>query len=99
MASDMATTHVEHLSDLRRELADWLRAHAGWPEAALSGACSLAEEAVGDGGPIEATVFVDGPLVHLYVDHCGDLDRVEDIQSGHVTVVAHDGDICLSSTY
>jgi hypothetical protein len=76
---------------------DWLRAHAGWPEAALTCACSLAAEAVGDQGPVGATIALDGPTVHLHVERCGDLQRVADADPGQVTVAAHGGDIVLRS--
>jgi hypothetical protein len=94
MATELAITH---LSDLRRELGDWLRAHAGWPEAALTCACSLAAEAVGDEQGVGATIALEGPTVHLHVDHCADLDRVADTHPGHVEVAAHGGDILLRS--
>ncbi len=94
MATELAITH---LSDLTGQLGDWLRAHAGWPEAALTCACSLAAEAVGDQGLIGGTIALEGPTVHLHVDHCLDLDRVADTAQGHVEVAAHDGDILLRS--
>ena len=99
MAIELAPTRVEHLSDLRRELADWLRAHAGWPEGALEGACSLTAEAVRDEGPIGATAIVEGPVVHIHVAHCREVDLVADTHPGHVEMAAHHGDILLRSAH
>ena len=95
MAIESAPTRVEHLTDLRRDLADWLRAHAGWPEAALEGACSLTSEVVYGDGPIGATVTVEGPAVHLHVEHCREVDLVADTHPGHVELAANHGDILL----
>ncbi len=95
MAIESAPTRVEHLTDLRRDLADWLRAHAGWTEAALEGACSLTAEAVYGDGPIGATAAVEGPAVHLHVEHCREVDLIADTHPGHVELAAHHGDILL----
>jgi hypothetical protein len=64
---------TEHLDDLRRELPDWLRAHAGWTESALDEACSATADAIGD-ERMGATAEVDGKCVHLHLDGGGDLD-------------------------
>ena len=65
--------YTEHLNDLRRELPDWLRAHAGWTEGALDHACATTSAAVGD-LPMGATAEVDGTCVHLHLDCGRDLD-------------------------
>ncbi len=70
--SDVVTT-VEHLDDLRRQLPDWLRAHAGWTEAALEHACSATTHAIGD-VRMGATAAVEGTCVHLHLDCGQDLD-------------------------
>jgi hypothetical protein len=64
---------VEHLDDLRRQLPDWLRAHAGWTEGALQDACSTTRHAIGD-VPMGATAAVEGTCVHLHLDCGQDLD-------------------------
>ena len=98
MTTESTTTRVEHLSDLRRELGDWLRAHAGWPEAALEGACCLTAAAMEGEDHVGATVAVEGPFVHLHVEHCREIDLVVDTHPGHVAVAAHHGDIVLRTT-
>ena len=60
---------TEHLDDVRRELPDWLRAHAGWTEGALQSVCSTTCAAIGD-LPMGATAEVEGTCVHLHLD-CG----------------------------
>jgi hypothetical protein len=64
---------VDHLTDLRRELPDWLRAHAGWTEGALHHVCARTSAEVGD-VPMGATAEVDGTCVHLHLDCGRDLD-------------------------
>jgi hypothetical protein len=66
---------AEHLDDLRRELPDWLRAHLGWPEGAVTDACSATDELIGT-GRVGATAEIDGPCVHLHLDSGRDLDLV-----------------------
>ena len=46
-------------------------------------------------GPIGATVTVEGPAVHLHVEHCREVDLVADTHPGHVELAAHHGDILL----
>lgn len=92
MATELGITQ---LSDLRRDLGDWLRANAGWPEAVVTSACALAVEAVGDTGRVGAAITLEGATVHLHVDHCTDLDRTAVTQPGHLEVAAHGGDILL----
>jgi hypothetical protein len=87
---------AEHLADLRRDLADWLRAHTGWPEGAVDGACRLTTEVTG-GTHLEATVEIDGSAVRLHVDRCAESDLSADGHPGRVTVVAHAGEILLRS--
>lgn len=86
---------ITHLSDLRRDLGDWLRANAGWPEGVVTCACALAVEAVGETGRFGATITLEGATVHLHVDHCDDLERIAVTQPGHLEVAAHGGDILL----
>jgi hypothetical protein len=69
MTTELATPAAEHLDDLRRELPDWLRAHAGWTEGALESACSTTCALIG-AERMGATAEVDGACVHLHLD-CG----------------------------
>jgi hypothetical protein len=64
---------VEHLDDLRRQLPDWLRAHAGWTEGALQDVCSATAREIGD-QPMGAVAELDGTCVHLHLDCGRDLD-------------------------
>ncbi len=93
------TTTGDHLEDLRRELADWLRARTGWPENLVSGACRLAAAATGaaGSGPIEADADLDGEDVHLVVDTCVDVELEAVLAGGYgrVHVSAHDGDVVV----
>jgi hypothetical protein len=72
MTTELAT-EAEHLEDLRRELPDWLRAHAGWTESALHDACSTTAAAIGS-ERMGATAAVEGACVHLHLDCGRDLD-------------------------
>jgi hypothetical protein len=63
----------EHLDDLRRQLPDWIRAHAGWTEPALEEACSVTQGVIG-AGRTGATVELAGTCVHLHLDSGRDLD-------------------------
>ena len=67
------TMAVEHLDDLRRQLPDWLRAHAGWTEGALQEACSRTTHAIGE-ARMGATAAIEGTCVHLHLDCGQDLD-------------------------
>jgi hypothetical protein len=77
----------DHLGDLGRELADWLRARTGWPEGVVDGACRLAIDAAG-GGPVEADADLEGDDVHLHLCGCAEVDL-------EISVSAHDGDVVL----
>ena len=74
MTMELAPSTAEHLTDLRRELPDWLRAHAGWTESVLGDACRATAEAIGEDGPMGATAAIDGRCVHLHLDCGRDLD-------------------------
>jgi hypothetical protein len=76
MMTDLAITPAEHLTDLRRDLADWLRAHAGWPEDALREACGRTADALRGEPLVGATAAVQGAGVHLHFDNGRDLDLV-----------------------
>ena len=66
---------AEHLDDLRRELPDWLRAHLGWPEGAVTEACSATVDVIG-AERMGATAEIEGTCVHLHLDSGRDLDLI-----------------------
>jgi hypothetical protein len=66
---------AEHLDDLQRELPDWLRAHLGWPEGAVTEACSTTAQAIG-AERMGATCEIEGTCVHLHLDCGRDVDLI-----------------------
>jgi hypothetical protein len=94
-----STTSRDHLGDLGRDLADWLRARTGWPESVVNGACRLAAAATGTAGagPVEAEAELEGDDVHLQVSRCAEVELEETVAggAGRVHVSAHDGDVIL----
>jgi len=86
-----------HLGDLRRELADWLRARTGWPESVVAGACRLTAAVTLEGtdAPVEADIEVDHESVHLHLESCREADLVTEVEGGAVHLAAHAGDVVL----
>lgn len=92
------TRSGDHLVDLERELADWLRARTGWPESMVNGACRLAADATaGSAWPVAADADLEDGDVHLHVGRCAELDRVTEVPGaqGRLSVSAHGGDVVL----
>lgn len=87
----------DHLRDVRRELADWLRAQTGWPESAVAGACRLTAAVTGAAASsVEADVGLVHDIVRLHVDGCHcEADLTTEVDGAAVHVVAHDGDVLV----